>query len=99
MQQTDRVHELIKEAIAEINEGRDQPLPDSPDTILYGNDGQLDSLDLVRLVVSFEQRLATAFQRDVSLTDERAMSQKNSPFRSVESLAAYATSLLEETAA
>jgi len=71
-------------------------LTKSPETVLFGSGGRLDSLGLVNLVVALERNIQAEFDRPISITDERAMSQKNSPFRTVESLADYITSLLEE---
>lgn len=64
------------------------------DTELFGQAGLLDSVGLVALVVAVEQRLADELDIDVSLADERAMSQRQSPYRTVSSLAAYATGLV-----
>lgn len=50
----------------------------------------LDSLQLVTLIVDVEQKMADSFGVTITLADSRAMSQKNSPFRSVGSLADYA---------
>src|SRR5262249_12093306 len=60
-------------------------LEKSPRTILYGEGGVLESLDLVRLVVLFERKVTAAIGRAVSITDDRALSQRRSPFRSVSS--------------
>lgn len=64
------------------------------DTPLFGKDGLLDSMALVRLVVAVEQAIDDRFDRAVSLADERAMSQTSSPYRTVGALAEYAASLL-----
>jgi acyl carrier protein len=58
-------------------------------TYLIGPGSLLDSLGLVRLIVDLEQRLQDEYGISLTLADERAMSQKNSPFRTVQSLAGY----------
>jgi D-alanine--poly(phosphoribitol) ligase subunit 2 len=63
-------------------------------TPLFGEVGVLDSVGLVSLVVAVEQALEDEQGIRVSLADERALSQQNSPYRTVESLAAYAASLV-----
>ena len=63
---------------------------------LYGSDGALDSLALVSLVIAVEQAINDEFNVTVGLADERAMSRRNSPFKTVESLADYAQGLLTE---
>jgi len=64
-------------------------------TVLFGREGIFDSLGLVSLIVDVEQRLE---DRGVSviLGDERAVSQKHSPFRTVQSLADYVCQLIDE---
>src|ERR671914_749974 len=58
-------------------------------TYLIRSGSLLDSLSLVSLIVDLEQRLKDEYGISLTLTDERAMSQKNSPFRTVRSLADY----------
>jgi acyl carrier protein len=61
------------------------------ETPLLGEGAPIDSLGLVSVIVQVEERLASEFGISVSLVDEKAMSQRNSPFRSVGALATYAT--------
>ena len=90
------VSRAVLEAIAEFNQAEGTSVPVAADTVLMGEGGALDSLGLVRLVMAVEQKLEDAFGVPVSLTDEKAMSQRNSPFRSVAALTEYAASLLSE---
>lgn len=91
------VSRAVLEAIAEFNAAEGANVPAREDTVLLGEGGALDSLGLVRLVMAIEQKLEDAFGVPVSLTDEKAMSQRNSPFRSVGALTEYATTLLAGT--
>jgi acyl carrier protein len=65
--------------------------PVTEETPLLGEGAPIDSLGLVSVIVQVEERLVAAFGIAVSLVDERAMSQRNSPFRTVGTLATYAT--------
>ena len=65
-----------------------------PDTPLFGPDGALDSIGLVSIVVELEQRLSDRAGREVSLMNDRALSRTRSPFRTVRSLAEYASEQL-----
>lgn len=65
-------------------------------TQLIGASAVLDSLGLVQLILEVEQRLADAHDVQVTLADERAMSQQRSPFRTVTSLADYIEGLVNE---
>ena len=64
--------------------------------MIYGDNSQLDSLALVSLIVAVEQNIEDEFGISITLADERAMSQENSPFRSVRSLADYVEAILKE---
>ena len=88
--------EVIYVALDEVGKSLQQPLSKSPDTILFGKGGLLDSLELVNLIVTVEEELADRFEWDVALADERALSQKHSPFRTVDALADYIGLLAQE---
>ena len=91
--------QIIFEAVEEYNQqvADDQHLESAAQTILFGRGGKLDSMGLVNLIILVEEKVNERFGKSVSLADERAVSQENSPFRSVESLADYLVILLKET--
>lgn len=96
MQRTE-ITELILSCLREVLESAG-PLPAEPlaaETRLLGRSAILDSLGLVQLLVDVEQRLDSQGIA-VTLADERAMSQKHSPFRSVDTLAEYIDTLIKE---
>ena len=68
----------------------------SPDEALFGREGKLDSLGLVNLVVAVEQELEDALGVSLTLADEKALSERSSPFRTVSALSAYVRRRLEE---
>ena len=74
----------------------DKDITSTPDTKLFGNDGILDSMGLVNLVVSLEERIQEEFDVAITLADESAMSLSKSPFLTVASLADYIEELLRE---
>jgi acyl carrier protein len=55
--------------------------------------GNLDSLGLVTLVVDLEERLLDDFGVAVALASERALSRKQSPYRTVGTLSDYVVAL------
>ena len=65
-------------------------------THLYGVHGVLDSLGLVQLIAEVEDEIYESTGINITIADERAMSLKFSPFRSVSSLADYILVLLKE---
>jgi acyl carrier protein len=88
----------LDDVLAMGNDDRPDPTQLGDDTRLIGRKGVLDSMGLVTLIVDVEQRLEEEYDLVVVLADERAMSQKHSPFRSVGSLADYVCRLVEEDA-
>ena len=93
----DGVYNAIYAAITELNlqlpkEKRIQP---QPDTVLFGNEGKLDSLWLANFIVMAEQKLDDAFGIQVDLTRDDPFSTENGHFRTVESLARYASAEVE----
>lgn len=57
------------------------------DSVLYGSEKGVDSLSLVRLIAAVERASEVRFGKRVVLADEKAMSMRNSPFRSPATLA------------
>ena len=87
------IHEIISEndelegiSVNELNEK----------TNLLGEDAILDSLGLVSAIVNIEQALKAEFEIDITIADERALMQKNSPFKTIGRLSEYIESLIKE---
>lgn len=57
-----------------------------PETDLFGGKSDLDSLGLVALIIALEQNIEDKIGVSLTIADEKAMSLKNSPFRTVQSL-------------
>jgi len=94
-----KIVKIITEALKEINDDLESKELENItlETKLYGGNAALDSLALVSLITDLEDLISDKFDQDVVLADEKAMSQRTSPFRSVESLSNYIVTLLEET--
>jgi len=94
----DDVMKVVLESVAELNLQLDasQQLELTPNTQLFGRGSRLDSLGLVNLIVLVEEKAADTFGKSVTIADERAMSQKSSPFRTVRTLSEYLFGLLKE---
>ena len=92
------VQKVIYDSIDELNQqlSEDDRLIKSSDTKLFGSNSKLDSLGLVSFIVMVEQNVDDEFSVSLTLADERAMSQKNSPFRTLGSLIDYIEILLKE---
>lgn len=68
----EKVREVLNCAIDRVNEllPTGEPLSKENDTVLLGQDGKLDSMGFVNLVVAVEEELETQFGVKVSLSDE-----------------------------
>tara|TARA_B100001971_G_C18137956_1_gene508708 strand:+ start:404 stop:706 length:303 start_codon:yes stop_codon:yes gene_type:complete len=87
----------IYDAVDQINDiDEDYLLDKSTETVLFGKKGSLDSLGLINLVVAIEQNIGDTFDTSIVLANEEAMSKKNSPFRTIGTLADYIGELLEK---
>jgi hypothetical protein len=93
-----QIEAIIFRALESINEEIPEPerFAPGPDTLLFGSGGVLDSLALVSLIVDVETAVAEISGRQISLTDDRAMSQPEYPFGSVALLVKYIEQLLQE---
>ena len=100
MNELSKIIDIIYESIDEINEDRDasEKIQKSGDTVLLGQEGVLDSFGLVSLIVATEQNIEEKFGVTLVLANEKAMSQRNSPFRTVASFAEYIHTTLKEKA-
>lgn len=93
----DKIFSIIKEAVTELNEELDyDTLKDvSEDTPIFGGEDGIDSLSLVTLVTDVESSIFDELALSISLADEKAMSMRNSPYRSVGALLEFALSKVE----
>lgn len=92
----EKILNAVYNAIDEINAGLPDELSKSEDTVLFGTGGKLDSLALVTFIVSVESNIEEAFDRQITLANETALSSEKSPFASVSALANYIEQLLNE---
>ncbi len=90
------IHNIIYTAIDELQALFPHiQLEKSPETVLYGEDSPLDSMNLVSVILETETELENQFGLQLSLADEKAFSMRNSPFRTVDTFAQYIRSLAE----
>ena len=66
----------------------------SESTVLFGENSKIDSLSLVSVIVDLESSFSMEYGYDISLTDDRAMTRKISPFASVRSMVDYLDELI-----
>lgn len=94
----DKVYKCIIKTIEEFNEELDKKVDISKgrETELFSGNSVLDSLGLVNLIVAIEENLAEEFDTNITITSEKAMSRRVSPFLNVGTLTDYVTEILKE---
>ena len=98
MEKREKVIQVIYNVMdEEINSlpSRKEPLKKLEDTVLFGGSDGLDSLDLVNLIIGVEEEIGEVFETEIALADESAMSEENSPYKTVQTLTDYIITLLE----
>ena len=74
--------------LANLSRSNDTQIPISDTSILFGQNGHLDSMALVALLMDIEDALQEQ-GIDISLSDEKAMSLTRSPFKDIPSMSQY----------
>ena len=94
----EKIQQSIYNSIDSLNAQlpNEEHIEKSNNTALFGSGSKLDSLDLINLVVAAEQNIEDEFDVTIKLADERVLSQKTSPFKTVRTLTDYIEMLLGE---
>jgi acyl carrier protein len=94
----DRMLDIIHRVVDELNERRDEKIP--TDNLLevsfYGNAAVFDSMQLVNFLARVEEAIDDEFDVEISLTSEKAVSQRISPFSSGRRLIEFAIGELDD---
>jgi acyl carrier protein len=98
MTDQERIREAVYRAVDELNGQlpKGVHVEKSPDSPLYGKSGKLESIDLVSLIIEVEEKIKEEFGVSITIADERAMSEQNSPFLTLGTLNEYVAGLLKE---
>ena len=100
MQEKEKIIQVIFDMVDGFNEqlSENLPLEKSVDTALLGKSSVIDSLALVSLIVATEQKLQEEFGLSVTLVNEDAMSEEDSPFKTIGTLVDHIFLLLKDHA-
>ena len=82
------VKEILIETINEYFEGQEIDEKATEKTVLFGKGSVLDSMGLVNIIIDIESRFLDE-DIEISLTSEKAMSRRNSPFRTIATLSEF----------
>jgi hypothetical protein len=86
-----RIRALVLEVLAQEGVSLQEPPESTP---LLGGDAGIDSFVLVAVLAEIEARVRDELGASIVIADERAMSQKRSPFRRVDALIEYVAGLI-----
>ena len=64
------------------------------ETLVLSEGSDIDSMTIVSIVVDLESKLSDVFQKEISLSDEKAMTREKSPFKNIKNLIEYILELL-----
>jgi acyl carrier protein len=85
----DVILRLVYLSVDEINLELDSKLEKIESENLFSANSKLDSMGLVNFIMDVEERIQDHFQLELTLADDKAMSQIRSPFRTIASLVEY----------
>ncbi|MFS0822754.1 acyl carrier protein [Bacillus sp. 1P02SD] len=93
-----KISNIVLANLKDFNETfeKDIPIELGESIPLFGKDGVLDSLGLVSLIVMIEQSIEDELDISIILADEKAMSQKSSPFLTSGTLIEYILTILDK---
>lgn len=90
----EKIEQTIKKTIISLKDN----IVDLDDQILlFGrSDALFDSVGLVSFLIELEEKIYDEFGKNITLADEKAMSQKTSPFINIKTLTKYIQKCLNE---
>lgn len=93
-----KINEIVIRQVEQLNDtfSDNQKIDVNEKTILFGKGSSIDSLSLVSVIVDLEMLFSDEFGLDISLTDDRAMTRKVSPFDSINTLTEYILEIVNE---
>ena len=91
------IERIVFDSVEELNASlpEERRLPAAAETRLIGEGGRLDSIGLVDLILSVEAKVQGTVGAAITIADEKAFSQAQSPFLTLGTLTDYVTSLLQ----
>jgi hypothetical protein len=91
---------VVYKGLDELNQQRprNQRLPATPECVLFGDSGNLNSLELSNFIVLIEQLVQEKFGVEVDLTEGDPFSPESGHMRTAGTLAAHISNLVREQA-
>lgn len=94
----EEVEKLIYDVVDDVNTRLtpEKQVAKSLDAPLFGDSATLDSVGLVNLIIGVEVTIEEETGFIITLTDERALTREETPFRTIGTLVDYICLLFEE---
>jgi len=83
-----KIKKILIETVNEYYESEDFSETANENTVLFGSESVLDSMGLVNVIIDIESRFLDEGY-EISLISEKAMSRRNSPFRTIATLSEF----------
>ena len=90
----EKIKSLVEDALKETQESTGKSFDLGPETVLLGEGAVLDSFDFVSFVAVLEEKIADAFDKNITIVSEKAFSKKYSPFKTVDRITDFVQELL-----
>jgi len=93
----DATRKVLSDALNEVSPMLSKQVTYNDDLLLWQNkEGLFDSLALVAFVSAVETNVSEIFEKKITIVSEKAFSQQQSPFKSMETLGSFIEELLQE---
>ena len=94
----EKIVKILIDVAVDLNEQLSDKIEVSKgeEAALFGNNGVLDSLSLVNMIVQVENEIEDNFDVPIVLAEEKAMSDENGPFSTIGNLADYIDGILAQ---
>ena len=90
----ERITNVLIDVLNEYFRTQEIKVKTTKETALFGKESVLDSMGLVNIIIDVESRFLDE-DIEISLTSEKAMSRRNSPFRTISTLAEFIKEQIE----
>ncbi|MGG7074230.1 hypothetical protein U5B43_08265 [Campylobacter sp. 9BO] len=90
----ENIENIIKEVVLNLQDN--VSVLDSKTHFFGRSDAVFDSVGLVSFLIELEEKIYDEFKKNITLSDEKAMSQTVSPFINIKTLSKYIKKCLDE---
>jgi acyl carrier protein len=94
----EETRKILSDALDEVSSLLEEQVAYRDDLPLWAKeDAIFDSLGLVNFIATVESAISDAMNKEITIVAEKAFSQQNSPFKSMETLGNFIEELLQES--